>query len=145
MTPGTYNTKTIPLSPALPNVYNDARRAFSVLKAGGVVIAPTEVGYGLLASSAEAVGRAFAAKKRKPGHAQGIIGTYKLHQELHILDDRKFEMTKVLTQDLDMSFGVVAPYRADHPRLAQLTPETLENTTKNDTIAMFIGGGSFLE
>ncbi|KAF2813638.1 uncharacterized protein BDZ99DRAFT_460811 [Mytilinidion resinicola] len=140
----THLHKIIPEPGGLPNAKNDASRAFEVLKAGGVVIAPTEVGYGLLAASTEAVQKAFAAKKRKPGHAQGVIGTYQLHRELHILDEKRFEMTRVLTHDLDMSFGVVAPFRADHPRLRQLTSETLANCTKNETLGMFVGGGSFL-
>ena len=44
-----------------------------------------------------------------------------------------------------MSFGVVAPFRKDHPRLQQLSSETLANATKGDTLGMFIGGGSFLD
>lgn len=97
-----------------------------------------------MASSAEAIEKAFAAKQRRPGHAQGIVGSYELHRELHILDERRFEMTRVLTQDLDMGFGIVAPYKSDHPILQTLSPQTLGNITKNGTIAMFVGGGSLL-
>ncbi|KAF5014789.1 hypothetical protein F66182_14103, partial [Fusarium sp. NRRL 66182] len=62
--------KIIPVPGDLPNVHADAQRVFQVLQSGGVVILPTEVGYGLMATSAEAIDRAFAAKRRRPGHAQ---------------------------------------------------------------------------
>lgn len=122
--------KIIPGPGQVPNVTSDAQRVFQVLKTGGVAIVPTEVGYGLMASSAEAIEKAFAAKKRRPGHAQGLIGSYDLHRELHVLDEQRFEMTRVLIQELDMSLGIVAPYRADHPVLQTFTPQTLSNTSK---------------
>ncbi|KAJ5818971.1 hypothetical protein N7474_004562 [Penicillium riverlandense] len=136
--------KTIPIPGDLPNVQRDALRIFQVLQSGGVVIIPTEVGYGLMASSPEAIERAFAAKRRKPGHAQGLIGSYELHRELHMLDERRFEMTRVLIQELDMGLGIVAPYQERHHLLQMLSPETLAKVTKNGTIAMFVGGGSLL-
>lgn len=105
---------------------------------------PTEVGYGLMASSTEAIQKAFAAKRRRPGHAQGVIGSLKLHRELHILPDEKLEMVRVLHQDLDMSFGIVAPFHSEHPILQQLTPATMANTTQNDTLAIYVGGSSLL-
>ncbi|RAH80123.1 hypothetical protein BO86DRAFT_420251 [Aspergillus japonicus CBS 114.51] len=136
--------KIIPAPGQHPDIKADARRVFDVLRSGGVALVPTEVGYGLMASSTEAIQRAFAAKRRRPGHAQGIIGTYKLHRELHLLSAARHKMIRTLHQDMDMSFGVVAPFRADHPLLQQLTPATLANTTKNDTLAIYLGRGSLL-
>ncbi|CAL5867377.1 uncharacterized protein PFLUO_LOCUS1595 [Penicillium psychrofluorescens] len=137
-----FEDKTIPAPGDLPNVHADALRIFQVLQSGGVVIIPSEVGYGLMASSPEAIERAFAAKRRRPGHAQGLIGSYELHREIHVLDERRFEMTRVLVQDLDMGLGIVAPYQHDHPLLQTLSAETLDRITKNGTIAMFVGGSS---
>ncbi|OKL57551.1 hypothetical protein UA08_07136 [Talaromyces atroroseus] len=138
-------TRIIPSPGEVPNTKRDALAVFETLKAGGVAIVPSEVGYGLMASSAEAIDRAFAAKKRKPGHAQGLIGSFELHRDLHIMSDEKFEMTRVLTDDMDMGIGIVAPYKADHPLIQNaVTLETLEKTTKNGTLAMFVGGGSLL-
>lgn len=137
-----FEAKTIPAPGDLPNVHVDAGRIFQVLQSGGVVIVPSEVGYGLVASSPEAIERAFAAKRRRPGHAQGLIGSYELHQEIHLLDEHRFEMTHVLVQELDMGLGIVAPYRREHPLLQNLSPETLSNITKNGTIGMFVGGSS---
>ncbi|KAE8353808.1 DHBP synthase RibB-like alpha/beta domain-containing protein [Aspergillus coremiiformis] len=137
-------SKIIPAPGCRPDVKSDALRVFEVLRSGGLALVPTEVGYGLMASSTEAIQKAFAAKKRRPGHAQGVIGTYQLHRELHILPDEKLEMVRTLHQDLDMSFAIVAPFRSDHPILQQLTPATLANTTKNGTLGIYIGGGSLL-
>ena len=137
-------SKTIPSPGNHPDVKSDARRVFEILRAGGVALVPTEVGYGLMASSTEAIQKAFAAKKRRPGHAQGVIGSCKLHRELHVLSDEKLEMIRVLHEDLDMSFGVVAPFRSEHPILQQFTPATLANTTKDGTLGIYISRSSLL-
>lgn len=109
-----FQSKTIPATGNLPNIRADALRIFQVLESGGVVILPTEVGYGLMATSAEAIERAFAVKRRRPGHAQGLYGTYELHRTLHLLDEKRYEMTRVLVEELDMSLMVVAPYDNNH-------------------------------
>lgn len=105
---------------------------------------PTEVGYGLVTSSTEAIQKAFSAKKRRPGHAQGAIGSYDLHRQLHVLPEEKLDMIRVLHQDLDMSFGIVAPFRSEHPILQQLTPGTMANTTNNGTLGIYVGKSSLL-
>ncbi|KAE8418581.1 hypothetical protein BDV36DRAFT_295008 [Aspergillus pseudocaelatus] len=140
----TRQTKLIPTPGTLPNIHNDAQRVFQTLQEGGIAIVPTEVGYGLIASSSEAITRAFHAKKRRPGHTQGIIGNYDVHKALHILPEERFNITKVLTHDLDMSLGVVAPYRSEHPFLQGMSAETLEKTTKDGNMAIHVGGGSLL-
>ena len=80
-------SRIIPQPGTLPSVQHDALEAFKVLKSGGVVILPTDVGYGICSSSAEGIERAFHAKKRKPGHTLGIVGSFAQHSQLHILDD----------------------------------------------------------
>ncbi|KAJ5760249.1 hypothetical protein N7520_007405 [Penicillium odoratum] len=138
-------SKIIPTPGSHPDVKSDARRVFEVLQSGGVALVPTEVGYGLMVSSTEAIQKAFTAKKRRPGHAQGVMGSYNLHRELHVLSDEKLEMIRVLHQDLDMSFGIVAPFRSEHPILQQLTPATMANTIKDNTLGIYVGGSSLLK
>ena len=139
-----FQSKIIPKPGDPPNVKRDALRVFEILNGGGIAICPTEVGYGLLASSSGAIAKAFSAKKRRLGHPQGVVGCYALHRDLHILPDERFEMTRVLTDDLDMSMGIVAPYRANHPIWDQVTGDTRRNVTKDGRLAMHVGGGSFL-
>ncbi|KIH92430.1 hypothetical protein SPBR_03212 [Sporothrix brasiliensis 5110] len=137
--------KTIPAPGARPDVKADAQRIFDVLHGGGLAVMPTEVGYGLISASKEAIERSFAAKKRAPNHTQGILGTIGLHRKLHVLPDETHEMIRVLHQDLDLSFGVVAPFRRDHPVLSHLSEATLANVTKPDgTVAMYLGGSALL-
>ncbi|KAI1419994.1 hypothetical protein F5Y12DRAFT_166740 [Xylaria sp. FL1777] len=136
--------RVIPGPGEVPDVERDARVAFEVLKAGGVIIAPIDTGYGLMAVSAEGIERAFVAKQRKPGHSVGVIGTYRTHQELHILPPEKFEITRVITQVMSYMIGIIAPYKKDHPRIKALSPETLERATKGDTLGIGIAEGAFL-
>ncbi|KAB8277475.1 hypothetical protein BDV30DRAFT_251634 [Aspergillus minisclerotigenes] len=136
--------KLIPTPGTPPNVHKDALKVFQTLQEGGIAIVPTEVGYGLIASSSEAITRAFHAKTRRPGHTQGIIGNYDVHKALHILPEERFNITKVLTHDLDMSLGIIAPYKSDHPLLQGMSAETLEQTTKDGNMAIHVGGGSLL-
>ncbi|PIG69444.1 hypothetical protein AARAC_005260, partial [Aspergillus arachidicola] len=138
----TLQTKLIPTPGTPPNVHNDALKVFQTLQEGGIAIVPTEVGYGLIASSSEAITRAFHAKTRRPGHTQGIIGNYDVHKALHILPEERFNITKVLTHDLDMSLGIIAPYESDHPLLQGMSAETLEQTTKDGNMAIHVVVGS---
>ncbi len=134
----------IPAPGVVPDVQRDAREAFEVLKAGGVIIAPIDTGYGIMSCSAEGIERAFTAKQRKSGHTIGVIGTYKTHEQLHILPPEKFEITRVITQGMNSMLAVVARFRKDHPRIAALTPATLDRATKGDTLGIGIAECPFL-
>ncbi|KAI1347660.1 hypothetical protein F5Y01DRAFT_329307 [Xylaria sp. FL0043] len=136
--------RVIPEPGSVPDVQRDAREAFEVLKAGGVIIAPIDTGYGIMSCSAEGINRAFSAKQRKAGHTIGVIGTYQTHEQLHILPPEKFEITRVITQGMNYMLGVVARYRKDHPRIAAWSPETRELTTRGDTLGIGIAECPFL-
>lgn len=124
----------------LPNVQRDATLAFSVLQAGGVIIAPTDVGYGMMAASVEGIERAFAAKSRKVGHSLGIIGTYALHEKLHDLPPDKFAVTRILAEEMGATIGVIAKMKES---AHELLP-SFEKVTKNGTLGLAIGEGPFL-
>lgn len=135
-------------SPGLaPNVPHDAKKTYEVLKSGGAAIVPTDVGYALLTTTQVGVQRIFAAKSRREGHNIGIIGTYKQHRQIHVLPEAKFEMTRVLTEDMSMIIGIIAKYDAEnlHPRLAALDPITLSQVTKGDTVSIAVPEGPFLQ
>ena len=135
--------RIIPEAGKLPNAEADALEVFKVLKAGGIAIVPTEVGYGIVAASSEGIERAFTAKQRKPGHTLGIIGTYDTHRQLHDLPDEKFEISRVMTQEMGSLLAVIAPYRREHERLQCLSPETLSRVTKDGTMGIAITEGPF--
>jgi tRNA A37 threonylcarbamoyladenosine synthetase subunit TsaC/SUA5/YrdC len=136
----------IPEQGTVPNVHHDAEQAYNTLKGGGVVIIPTDVGYALLASTQAGIQRIFSAKDRRQGHNIGIIGTYKQHRDIHVLSEAKFEMTRVLTEDMAMIVGIIAKYDTEnlHPRLAALDPATLSQVTKGNTVSIAVPEGPFL-
>lgn len=129
-----------------PNVSHDAREAYETLKSGGVIIAPTDVGYALMASTQAGIQRIFAAKGRRQSHNIGIIGTYRQHREIHVLPESKFELTRVLTKDMGMIVGIIAKFDPKnlHPRLAALDRATLSQVTKGDTVSIAVPEGPFL-
>src|SRR4051794_39223964 len=103
-------SRSVPKPGAAPNVSRDAKETYNTLKRGGVVIVPTDVGYALLTSTQAGIQRIFSAKGRREDHNICIIGTYKQHREIHVLSEAKFEMTRVLTEDMAMIVGVIAKY-----------------------------------
>jgi tRNA A37 threonylcarbamoyladenosine synthetase subunit TsaC/SUA5/YrdC len=150
MDTSTLKASIIPEPGAMPNVKRDALEAHKVVKFGGVIIVPTDVGYGMMSASAEGIERALAAKQRKLGHTIGIIGTWLQHSQFHILSDdddehnRRLELSYMLTQDLNSTVAIVASLRANHPRLQQLSALSLDRLTKNSTLGIAIPEGPFL-
>ncbi|KAM5528225.1 hypothetical protein FOXYSP1_19494 [Fusarium oxysporum f. sp. phaseoli] len=138
--------RVIPEPGNVPSVSQDAQQAYWALQSGGVIIAPTDVGYALMTSTQDGVQRIFAAKGRQQGHNIGIIGTYQQHRQMHILPESKFELTRVLTEDMGMIVGIIAKYNSKnlHPRLAALDNNTLSQVTKGDTISIAVAEGPFL-
>ncbi|KAM4055765.1 telomere recombination domain-containing protein [Hirsutella rhossiliensis] len=138
--------RIIPETGNVPHVCHDAQQAYQTLKSGGVIIAPTDVGYALMASTQAGIQRVFAAKGRRQDHNIGIIGTYQQHREIHLLPESKFELTRVLTEDMGMIIGIIAKFDSEnlHPRLAALDKLTLCQVTKRDTISIAVPEGPFL-
>jgi len=67
-----------------------------------------------------------------------------LHRSLHDLPPARFEVTRVLVEELDSVLAVVAPFHRDHPRLAHLGPDTLARITRGDTLGIALPEGPFL-
>ncbi|KAI1269283.1 hypothetical protein F5Y18DRAFT_374121 [Xylariaceae sp. FL1019] len=136
--------RVIPAPGVLPDYKRDAREAFECMKAGGVIIIPTDLGYGLMSASNEGIERSFNAKQRQPGHTLGVIGTFRAFQELNDVTPEQIEMIRVLTQDMSQTLNTVAPMKKNPPRLAHLTPENFARITKDHTLGMNIGESQFL-
>lgn len=130
---------TIPRPGQLPNAKRDAAEAFATLQAGGVIIAPTDVGYGMMSASVEGIERMFVTKERKSGHTMGIIGTYALHTKLHDLPAEKYNVTQTLAEELGITIAVVATVKDSTRDL--LPPQG--NLMKNDTLGIAICEGPF--
>ncbi|KAI1172578.1 DHBP synthase RibB-like alpha/beta domain-containing protein [Nemania sp. FL0916] len=136
--------RVIPAPGVLPDHKRDAREAFEMLKAGGTIIIPTDVGYGLMSASNEGIERCFHAKNRKKGHTLGVIGTFRAFQELNDVTPEQVELIRVVTQEMDQQLNTVAPLKNPVPqRMAHLTPENFDRVTRRGTLAMNIGESPF--
>jgi tRNA A37 threonylcarbamoyladenosine synthetase subunit TsaC/SUA5/YrdC len=124
------------------DIASDAKRVFEVLKNGGLAIVPADIGYGLIAIDPAALQKAFVTKQRQAHKRHAMVGSWRLHKELHVLPEREAKMVEVLAKDLDLPIGVIAPYRADHPIIQQLGENTLKRSSVDGTIAMLVNGGA---
>lgn len=124
------------------DIPGDAQRIHDTVAAGGAVIMPSDIGYGAIASSPEALLRLFRAKRRAPHKRHAMAGNYDLHREVHKLGRREQDMVDAVVLDARLPLAVVGPYDATHPVVAAVEPETLAASTVGDTLAMLVNGGS---
>ncbi|KAF9249750.1 hypothetical protein DTO013E5_8251 [Penicillium roqueforti] len=129
----------------VPSPKEDARAVFEVLKRGGIAIIPMSVGYGIIAINPDALDRIFRTKRREPHKRHAMVGSYNLHRDIHVLPPKEAGMVKLLTVDLDLPLGIIAPYRADHPIIQKIPPNALAQSVAGDTLAMLANGGGLLE
>ena len=128
---------------ALLDYAGDARRAFDVIRGGGIGILPNDVGYSLIGAHASALGRIFAVKRRAPTKLNAMLGNMALHAELHAVSERGRAIVRALVEDFDLPLGLVAPCRVDHPLLSRLEPETFARSTRDGTLLMLLNAGRF--
>ena len=131
----------MPVSIAGKDIAADARRVFDAVRGGGIAIIHLDVGYAVLAHTADAVRRIYAVKRRSFDKPTGLLGNHALHEALHILGAREREMVRRLTHDHDLPVAVIAPYRRDHPLLESLDPFVHKNAVKNDTLNILLNAG----
>jgi len=121
----------------------DARRAFDVLKSGGIAIVPNDIGYSILGGSPAALQRIFATKGRAASKLNAMVGNADIERELHILSPRGRDIVAAITEDYDLPLGCIAPCRVDHPLLRALTPQALAASTRDDTLVILMNAGKF--
>lgn len=127
------------------DIKGDARRIFDTLQGGGIAIIPNDAGYALMGGSYEAVHRIFLAKKRGGHKRNAMLASMATQRELHVLDRRSQDMVEMLTQDYNLTVGVAAPYRKDHPLIAKMDERLVEASTGNDTVGLLLNGGPLFE
>jgi tRNA A37 threonylcarbamoyladenosine synthetase subunit TsaC/SUA5/YrdC len=129
-----------------PDTEGDTRRLIDVLVNGGVAIIPANLGYAMVASTADANRRIIAAKRRQGHKRQGIVMDAITEREVHILDQRKRDIIDCITIDYDLPLGVIAKYRKDHPLIHSLDPFLLKIGAARGTIGTALNdGGVFHE
>jgi tRNA A37 threonylcarbamoyladenosine synthetase subunit TsaC/SUA5/YrdC len=128
---------------AIIDIAGDARRSFDVAKKGGIVIFPVDVGYSMIGGSRESLQKIFKTKQRGGHKRNALICDMETQRELHILDKRQQQMIEAITQDFNLPLGAIAPYRADHPLMRKLDPDSLVGSTAGGTLAMLVNAGPF--
>jgi tRNA A37 threonylcarbamoyladenosine synthetase subunit TsaC/SUA5/YrdC len=126
------------------DIAGDARRVVATVKAGGVAIIPTDVGYAGVGGCHDALLRFFRAKGRGAHKRNAMLGNLALHDELHVMDARGRSMIRALVEDHDLPISAVGGFRADHPLLRALGAQALAASTEGGTLAMLMNVGRFL-
>jgi tRNA A37 threonylcarbamoyladenosine synthetase subunit TsaC/SUA5/YrdC len=128
----------------IPNrdVATDARRVFECVRDGGTAIIHLDVAYAVIAYTADAVRKFYAAKNRSYGKPTGIVGNQKAHEELHVLGELQRKMIRSITHDHDLPLAVIAPFRKDHPLLARMDPFVFSQAVKGDTLNILLNAGT---
>lgn len=123
----------------------DATRVYETLLVGGIGIIPTDVGYVILGVAREAIWKIFEVKRRKPDKLNAMCGCLEMHRDLHLLDDGGRAVVSAIVGDANLPMGTVAPGRLNHPALASLDRDVLDQTTDEGTIAMLLNAGPLLD
>lgn len=124
------------------DVEADARRVFDCVVNGGIAIIHLDVAYAVLAHTAAAVRRFYEAKHRSYNKPTGILGNPQAHEALHLLSDAQREMVRTITQDYDLPLAVIAPFRKDHPLVANMDPFVASQAVKGDTLNILLNAGT---
>lgn len=123
------------------DIEGDARRAVDAVKAGGLAVFPTDVGYAGAGGCEAALTRFFRAKGRGAHKRNAMLGNLELHEEVHTLPARANEMIRALVLDHDLPISAIGPFRADHPLLRALGQPALAASTEGGTVAMLMNVG----
>jgi tRNA A37 threonylcarbamoyladenosine synthetase subunit TsaC/SUA5/YrdC len=126
----------------LLDIAGDARRAVGAVRAGGIVIIPTDVGYDGIGGCQEALQRFFHAKGRGAHKRNAMLGSLDLHDEIHLLDSRARDMVRALVLDHDLPISAIGPFRTDHPLLRALGEPALAASTEGETLAILMNVGA---
>lgn len=113
---------------------------------GGLASVPVNVGYAISAIDPPALERAFNTKQRKPHKRHAMIGSWvRTAPEIHFLPPEEASMVKLLIHDLDISLGVVASFKQDHPIVQKPGAETLARSLVEGMLAMLCNAGPVLD
>lgn len=123
------------------DVVADARRVYEAVSTGGVAVIHLDVGYAVLAHTAQAVRRIYSAKQRSYDKPTGIVGNHWLHRELHVLPESTLRMIDAVTLQHDLPLAVIAPFRRAHSMLRVMDWFVLDNAVKGDTLNILLNAG----
>lgn len=119
----------------------DAERVMGEIVGGGIAIVPLDVAYAVLAGTGAAIRTIFEAKGRSFEKPNGMMASFELFTEVHLVDRRERDIVRSVTHDFGLPLSVVAPFRGDHPIFADADPFTMERSTKLGTLDLLLNAG----
>jgi tRNA A37 threonylcarbamoyladenosine synthetase subunit TsaC/SUA5/YrdC len=120
-----------------------ADQAFKIIAQGGLVVAPHDVGYGLVGHSRASVERLFAAKGRLADNPCVVPANIPTLRNISAVADPEL-LTWVAHVSDTTPLGVVVPmnHRSDHIRA--LDPSVRDKASKGGTMAVFLNSGGLI-
>jgi tRNA A37 threonylcarbamoyladenosine synthetase subunit TsaC/SUA5/YrdC len=122
---------------------SEAARVYDVLRSGGVVLLPTDVGYGLIGCSDDAIARIYELKGRPRSKACVTVANMSILDEVARLPDDDVRGW-LETISAENPIAVINSVREDSVLLQRLSPFLLAQATSNDTIATFLNAGKLV-
>jgi tRNA A37 threonylcarbamoyladenosine synthetase subunit TsaC/SUA5/YrdC len=124
-------------------IETDARRMYTLLADGGLALARTNTGYGLVAMRSDAVRRIYALKGRSAAKPCVTVGTMAILDDVAkgIEPDTRGWLARAVTQ---WPMAVIARTNRRSALLASFEPFVASQCTKEDTIATFFGVGELI-
>jgi tRNA A37 threonylcarbamoyladenosine synthetase subunit TsaC/SUA5/YrdC len=125
--------------PALDHA--DIERVVETMAQGGMAILPLDVAYAVIGTTAQAIRTIFSVKSRSFEKPSGMFATWEMSRDMHDMPADRHAIAKVVVEEYDLPFSIVAPFRPDHPLLRAVDPYVLQTSTKNGTLDMLINAG----
>jgi tRNA A37 threonylcarbamoyladenosine synthetase subunit TsaC/SUA5/YrdC len=121
----------------------DAQRAYEILCDGGVVLLPTDVGYGLVACCDDAVARIYELKGRPQAKPCVTVATAAILADVASLPNERLRhwIHEIARQT---PIAVINRVHPESVLLDQLTPFMRGQATTNGTIATFMNAGKLV-
>jgi tRNA A37 threonylcarbamoyladenosine synthetase subunit TsaC/SUA5/YrdC len=125
-------------------IHEDAQAAYRTLRAGGLVLLPTDVGYGLVAMEDDAVKALYEAKGRPLSKPCVTVANAAIFDELVTPIDR---VAREWLAETSMRTPIAVIAGLDHSSrlLASMSPYVREQATQKDSIATFHSAGPIVE
>jgi len=120
-----------------------AQRAYDTLRDGGIVLLPTDVGYGLVACSDEAIGRIYELKGRPQEKACVTVANAAILDDVAVLADERLRVW-IDQMARRTPLAVINRVRPDSELLGRMSAFALGQATANGTIATFLNAGALV-
>ncbi len=124
-------------------IETDARRMYTLLADGGLALARTNTGYGLVGMKSDAVRRIYELKGRSASKPCVTVGTMAILDDVAkgIEADTRTWLAGAVTQ---WPMAVIARTNQHSALLSSFEPFVASQCTKEDTIATFFGVGELI-